>query len=125
MIDQKAYSIFDEKLNEILQLVEVDKAAMDKEALLFLLNSKEGRWFLMRLLDRTDVFSNTFRCDAAAAAYCEGRRSVGIDVMTDITSMGVEGLKLKQMAELEYAQLIQDAYEMRKKLIEQHESENN
>ena len=110
--------ITDPKLQRLLELVEVDKSVIDREALLFLLNSREGRWFLMRLLDRTDVFGNVF-CDSPHTnAYNEGRRSIGINILSDITALGMDGLKLKHQAETEYAKIIADSYEMRKKLIE-------
>ena len=110
--------VTDPTLQRLLDLVEVDKREMDRNALLFLLNSKEGRWFLMRLFDRTDIFGSAFNSDALINAYSEGRRSVGINILSDIKGLGMDGLKLKQQAEAEYAKLIADSYEMKKKLIE-------
>lgn len=111
-------TITDLKLHKLLELVEVDKQKLDRESLLFLLSHTEGRWFLMRLFDRTDLFGNTFNTDALINAYSEGRRSVGINILSDIKGLGMDGLKLKQQAEAEYAKLIADSYEMKKKLIE-------
>lgn len=110
--------ITDPKLQRLLELVEVDKREIDRESLLFLLNSREGRWFLMRLLDRTDTFGNVFCADSHTNAYNEGRRSIGIGILSDIRGLGMDGLILKQQAETEYAKLIADSYEMKKKLIE-------
>lgn len=110
--------ITDPKLQRLLELVEVDKQKLDRESLFFLLSSREGRWFLMRLLDRTDTFGNVFSSDSHKNAYNEGRRSVGISILSEIRGLGMDGLALKQQAESEYAKLIADSYEMKKKLIE-------
>ena len=44
------------------ELTESEKEIMrlDDEALDYLLHSRKGRWFLMRLLDRTYINSQTF-----------------------------------------------------------------
>ena len=115
--------ITDPKVQRILALVEVDKRELDREALLFLLNSREGRWFLMRFFDRTDIFGNAFNADALVNAYSEGRRSVGIGILSDIKELGMDGLKLKQQDESEYASLIAETYELKKKLIESMEDD--
>jgi hypothetical protein len=110
--------ITDPNLQRLLELVEVDKQEMDRESLLYLLNSREGRWFLMRLLDKTDLFGNTFHADSLVNAYSEGRRSIGINILSDIKALGMDGLKLKQQAETEYASLIAESYEMKRKMME-------
>lgn len=110
--------ITDPKIERVLRLVEADKQEIDRDALLFLLGCREGRWFLMRLLDRTDTFGNVFCSDTAMNAYNEGRRSIGINILSDITALGMDGLKLKHLAENEYAKTIADSYELKKKLIE-------
>lgn len=117
-------TITDPKLHKLLELVEVDKHKLDRESLLFLLSHTEGRWFLMRLFDRTDLFGNTFNTDALVNAYSEGRRSIGIGILSDIKSLGMEGLKLKQEAESEYAKLIEEAVETKRKLIKAWEEEH-
>ena len=73
----------------------------DAQALKDLLNTPSGRWFLMRLLDKTKVMSDCFTGNSSTF-YNEGRRKVGVDLVTEIASLGLEAFDLKQLAEREY-----------------------
>ena len=78
-----------------------EQARRDKEALLDLLGSESGRWFLMRMLDVTKVNSMCFTGNSKTF-YNEGRRDVGI--IKSILALGLQGIELKQQAEMEYAE---------------------
>ena len=73
----------------------------DQDALLTILNSESGRWFLMRLLDKTKVNADNFTGNSQPF-YNEGMRKVGLLILNDIQNLGITGVKLKQKAELEY-----------------------
>lgn len=73
----------------------------DQDALLTILNSESGRWFLMRLLDKTKVNADNFTGNSQTF-YNEGMRKVGLLIPNDIQNLGITGVKLKQKAELEY-----------------------
>lgn len=73
----------------------------DQDALLTILNSESGRWFLMRLLDKTKVNADSFTGNSQTF-YNEGMRKVGLLILNDIQNLGITGVKLKQKAELEY-----------------------
>nr|DAH63675.1 MAG TPA: hypothetical protein [Caudoviricetes sp.] len=80
-----------------------EQARRDKEALLDLLGSESGRWFLMRMLDVTKVNSMCFTGNSKTF-YNEGRRDVGLGIIKSILALGLQGIKLKQQAEMEYAE---------------------
>lgn len=80
-----------------------EQARRDKEALLDLLGSESGRWFLMRMLDVTKVNSMCFTGNSKTF-YNEGRRDVGLDIIKSILALGLQGIELKQQAEMEYAE---------------------
>lgn len=80
-----------------------EQARRDKEALLDLLGSESGRWFLMRMLDVTKVNSMCFTGNSKTF-YNEGRRDVGLGVIKSILALGLQGIELKQQAEMEYAE---------------------
>lgn len=66
------------------------------------MSSKEGRWFVMRLLDFTKYKLPSFTGNSQTF-FNEGLRAVGIHLDQCIMSnLGVEGFKLKQKAEKEY-----------------------
>ena len=60
-----------------------EQARRDKEALLDLLGSESGRWFLMRMLDVTKVNSMCFTGNSKTF-YNEGRRDVGLGIIKSI-----------------------------------------
>lgn len=80
-----------------------EQARRDKEALLDLLGSESGRWFLMRMLDVTRVNSMCFTGNSKTF-YNEGRRDVGLGIIKSILALGLQGIELKQQAEMEYAE---------------------
>lgn len=80
-----------------------ERARRDKEALLDLLGSESGRWFLMRMLDVTKVNSMCFTGNSKTF-YNEGRRDVGLGIIKSILALGLQGIELKQQAEMEYAE---------------------
>ena len=80
-----------------------EQARRDKEALLDLLGSESGRWFLMRMLDVTKVNSMCFTGNSKTF-YNEGRRDVGLGIIKSILALGLQGIELKQQAEIEYAE---------------------
>lgn len=80
-----------------------EQARRDKEALLDLLGSESGRWFLMRMLDVTKVNSMCFAGNSKTF-YNEGRRDVGLGIIKSILALGLQGIELKQQAEMEYAE---------------------
>ena len=80
-----------------------EQARRDKEALLDLLGSESGRWFLMRMLDVTEVNSMCFTGNSKTF-YNEGRRDVGLGIIKSILALGLQGIELKQQAEMEYAE---------------------
>lgn len=80
-----------------------EQARRDKEALLDLLGSESGRWFLMRMLDATKVNSMCFTGNSKTF-YNEGRRDVGLGIIKNILALGLQGIELKQQAEMEYAE---------------------
>ena len=80
-----------------------EQARRDKEALLDLLGSESGRWFLMRMLDLTKVNSMCFTGNSKTF-YNEGRRDVGLGIIKSILALGLQGIELKQQAEMEYAE---------------------
>lgn len=76
---------------------------MDRKALKTIMESEDGRWFIMRLLDKTFVHRTTFTGDNTSF-YNEGRRSVGVELIQDIGILGKKGVELKHKAELEYVE---------------------
>ena len=80
-----------------------EQARRDTEALLDLLGSKRGRWFLLRMLDVTKVNSMCFTGNSKTF-YNEGRRDVGLGIIKSILALGLQGIELKQQAEMEYAE---------------------
>lgn len=80
-----------------------EQARRDKEALLDLMGSESGRWFLMRMLDVTKVNSMCFTGNSKTF-YNEGRRDVGLGIIKSILALGLQGIELKQQAEMEYAE---------------------
>jgi hypothetical protein len=83
----------------------------DEEALMELLLTPSGRWFLMRLLDAAKVNAPCFTGNSQTF-YNEGRREVGLMLLNNIAALGLEGIKLKQEAEIEYIKMQQKAREI-------------
>lgn len=84
---------------------------LDTEALMDILNTTSGRWFLMRLLDATGVNADNFTGNSRTF-FNEGMRKVGLIILGQISANGVEAIKLKQIAELEYIEHQEKAREL-------------
>lgn len=82
---------------------EKELARLDEEALLYLMNDRRGRWFMMRIFDYTFMNATTFSRDAAMAAFNEGKRSVGLKYHRELTQ-DAQHIALKQLAEQEYGE---------------------
>lgn len=105
---------------KMLEFLQREIHRQDIEALWFLLKSKEGRWFLMRLLDETRIHAKTFTGNSNTF-YNEGRRDVGIGILSSIAELGIEAIKYKQKAEIEYVQSQMKARELAKDNLENKE----
>ena len=92
-----------------LMLEEIHR--LDQNALKSILKSTEGRWFLMRLLDATGVNSNSFTGNSTTF-FNEGKRQVGLELLARIQEIGLDAVKLKQKAELEFISHQQKAREL-------------
>ena len=74
---------------------------LDQSALMSLLKNKEGRWFLMRMLDATGINSNSFTGNSTTF-FNEVKRQVGLELLGRITELSINAVKLKQKAVLAY-----------------------
>lgn len=74
-------------------------ASLDRAALKAVLGTKEGRWFLMRLLDECRVFERTMTGNSWTY-FNEGGRDVGLRLRGRIIRDG--HVELLQLAEREY-----------------------
>lgn len=93
---------------------------LDAEAYKYMLTDPRGRWFLMRLFDNTYVNATTFTGNGQSF-FNEGKRAVGINVNRKIVeTLGTDGIKLRQQAELEYIKVQKDA----ERMISERESED-
>jgi hypothetical protein len=84
-------TIFDETAGKVV------KDEFDK-----IMQTPEGRFVLMHLVELTGYRENTFTRDSRTF-YNEGRRSIGIWIMETMTAAS---LKLRQQAEREYAEKV-------------------
>lgn len=96
----------------------------DEAALTEILKSENGRWFLMRLLDTTKVNAPCFTGNSQTF-YNEGRREVGLHILNSIAALGLEGIALKQQAEIEYIKMQQKAREIAADYADNKEGANN
>ena len=99
-----------------------EQARRDKEALLDLLGSESGRWFLTRMLDATKVNSMCFTGNSKTF-YNEGRRDVGLGIIKSILALGLQGIELKQQAEMEYAEFQLKLQELAVEYIDNNKEE--
>jgi hypothetical protein len=100
-----------------------EQARRDKEALLDLLGSESGRWFLMRMLDVTKVNSMCFTGNSKTF-YNEGRRDVGLGIIKSILALGLQGIELKQQAEMEYAEFQLKLQELAVEYVDNNKGNN-
>ena len=85
----------------------------DKQSLEFLLNHKEGRWFLMRLFDRCHVLHNEPAPKDDILIF-EGEKRAVFQIVQGIEFLGKDGLTQKHLAEDEYYLELKRIYEMGK-----------
>ena len=97
----KAITEDDRRQAIIQKMIFQEIRRLDQSALLSLLKNKEGRWFLMRMLDATGINSNSFTGNSTTF-FNEGKRQVGLELLSRISELGINAVKLKQKAELEY-----------------------
>lgn len=83
----------------------------DKESLREILSTTNGRWFLMRMLDRCKILSISETLNTNEVIVNEGKRSIAISLLNEINRLGLEGVFLKQAAEKEYAVVMKDIEE--------------
>lgn len=113
----------DERQQELSRYMVMEISRRDREALTELLSTKSGRWFLMRLLDATKVNSICFTGNSKTF-YNEGRRDVGLSVLADIAGLGIDGIKRKQQAEMEYIEFQAKARELATEYVDSKEAMN-
>ena len=84
-------------------------AAKDRAALLHLLDTAEGRWFLMRLFERCHLVKSTvfLTSDVNEMLVKEGERRVGMYIKSILTQNAAL-LAAKQKAETEYHAFMQE-----------------
>ena len=97
----KAITEDDRRQAIIQKLMLQELHRLDQSSLMSLLKNKEGRWFLMRLLDATGINANSFTGNSHTF-FNEGKRQVGLELLARIQELGIDAVKLKQKAELEY-----------------------
>ena len=89
-------------------------ADKDKGALQALLGSEDGRWFIARLLKNEGLHTSGFTGNSGTF-YNEGRRSVAVDIYTNIrTLLGVDGVKLLHKAQEDLMEFEERALEAAK-----------
>lgn len=89
-----------------------ERERRDKEAFEYMLSDSRGRWFLMELFDNTYYNATTFTGNSNSF-FNEGKRSVTVNIVNRIARLlGIKGIKLKQQAELEYAEFAEEAKRM-------------
>lgn len=86
---------------KMVEYIQAQMRRKDEEALRDLLDSPSGRWFLMRMFDKTKLISNSFTGNSSTF-FNEGRRAVGVELMNEITCLGLDAFTKKQLAEREY-----------------------
>lgn len=114
----------DRRQLELSKYMTMETIRRDQQALTALLKSEDGRWFLMRLLDATKVNSMCFTGNSKTF-YNEGRRDVGLNILADVAKLGIEGIKLKQQAEMEYIEFQMKARELATEYLDSKEAMNN
>lgn len=105
------------------EFIQQDFHNRDVAAMWKLLKSTEGRWFIMRLLDQTNINAKAFTGNSNTF-YNEGRRDVGLGILSAIDALGIEAIKLKQKAELEYIENKLRAQELATKNEDEEKGEN-
>ena len=71
---------------DVIKWIE-DKDAEDMRSLL---KEKWGRRFVWRFLSKAGVFSQSFNADASIMAFNEGRRSIGLTLLSQVMEINPE-----------------------------------
>lgn len=87
-----------------IEFCEREKKQRNDYCLLGVLRTKEGRAYIMHLLELSEVFSENFT-GTERDAYYQGRRSVGLKILLEINSLGMEAVDFKLMGEREHAKI--------------------
>ncbi len=76
----------------------------DRDAWKKILATEEGRWILMRILDRTNYRARVMTGNSFTY-FNEGMREVGIQLIDELAGLlGYESVEIRQQAEREYIQ---------------------
>lgn len=113
----------DKRQQELAKYMAIETARRDQKALTELLSTESGRWFLMRLLDATKVNAVCFTGNSKTF-YNEGRRDVGLSILSDVAKLGIDGIKRKQQAEMEYIEFQMKARELATEYVDNKEVMN-
>lgn len=119
----KANTGEDKRQQELAKYMAMETARRDQQALTELLSTESGRWFLMRLLDATKVNAVCFTGNSKTF-YNEGRRDVGLSILSDVAKLGIDGIKCKQQAEMEYIEFQMKARELATEYVDNKEVMN-
>lgn len=120
MARYRAITEKDSRQDRLARLYREEIRRKDEQALMDILNSKSGRWWLMRHLDRTKVLTDTFTGNSSTF-YNEGLRKGGLIILSDIARLGLSAVKLKQLAEIEYIEAQQKAREIVEEYLEEEQ----
>lgn len=73
------------------------------EAYKYLISTEEGKAFVKLLLTTTGALTTTFSADPYQAAFLEGRRAVGMEILQDILAVSPEAFTtfMKEWTEYE------------------------
>lgn len=94
--------------NYIREYIENCIIQRDEDALKELMQSPNGRWFLMRLFDACKLNSPAYCGDTQTMLLNEGKRTIGLKLLGRLQDMGIQGIELKQQAEMEYIKTQQE-----------------
>lgn len=120
MSKYRAITEKDSKQERLTRFFQQEIRRRDNEALKDILSSDSGRWFLMRLLDNSHVLGSCFTGNSTTF-FNEGRREVGLQILRDITMLGIDAVKLKQKAEIEYIEYQERARQIAAEYLENAE----
>ena len=94
-------SNFTQRANQIAERKRLHMLRLDNDALMSVMDTKEGRWSMMRLFDKCNLFQSTFTGNSQTF-FNEGVRWVGLQYLNALKSTK-HGLELYHTAEKEYA----------------------
>lgn len=77
------------------------RAEQEEEALRHLLSQESGKIILWGVLTRCQVFCSSYSTDAAATAFREGRRSIGLELLDSIQKIEPKAFPLMMIANQE------------------------